>query len=199
MPHGRQCSASHNPSSSARISAPNRSSLSRNGQDAEKRIPVFGSHRRRAWVDQVAPDYLLGHPRSWSGDRTDGTGVSAWEDRRLTRNGPLLASCGLGRTQNIPKRVTNGEPTTGHPETGAPLVYAVLLSREGGAFSIPKIQGICSRRVRGVFSVPRRVTNGDRSSRANRLFKGNGTAVPIPYNSTYRVDHNTVVDNTVVS
>jgi len=53
--------------------------------------------------------------------------------------------------------------------------------------------------VRGVFSVPRKVTNGDCSSRANRLFEGKGTTVTIPYNSTCCIDHNTVVDNTVVS
>jgi hypothetical protein len=73
--------------------------------------------------------------------------------RRLTRSRGILALLGSARTQTIPKRVSNGEPISGHPETGAPFVNANVLSDDDGGPSIRRNAGALrsqgTGRVRG--------------------------------------------------
>ena len=90
------------------------------------------------WV--VSPD---GRRLIWERYRccgAPGSPVSHRKDGRLTQNRAILAFSRSRKTQNIPKRVTNGEPNDLGWEKDAPAVNESSLSVEGGASYIRKNQ-----------------------------------------------------------
>jgi hypothetical protein len=83
------------------------------------------------------------------------------KDRRLTQNRAILAFSRSRKTQNIPKRVTNGEPNDLGWELKAPAVNESPLSVEGGGFVYPQeSKGFAKLGDPALFSVSKRVTNG---------------------------------------